>query len=262
MSPKFDTFGDYVSFMQRKAADVLKAAPTLGKTCFLSGTTPVSCCHLQHAVSMDLDFVTKDAMADPSAALKQLKKAFGDALDIYEADRDFGMYRATLKTKGDHKINVDLLSAFESTTPTELNKPKEFPGMSTVGLGKYLRDKVLCLDGRQECKDYFHLCALAAQPGWGEKVKRELLEVEPRVLAEGIQNARDTWDQEKKSLVQIPGMKGPDKKAFFGWLDMVESEVKKRHVAHVTRDIPHEPGPLGTEVEGSRLGATLSGRTA
>lgn len=230
----FKSFEEYKSQIIKLVREIGKAAPSLTRVCYLSGSTPVSCEHLKHVVSMDLDWHSKNATESPGAGMRELKKHFGKDLKFIMTDHEFGMYKAELKYE-DKIISIDAFSSFEDVAPNMISRSPEL-GVETVSLGKYLQSKLACLEDRREIKDLYHLCALEESE---LPVQRLLGRIDQLALAEHIRTTKGDWKEEKSALLpDIAGLQRPSEEKFLSWLDRLEQDVHQRIKASVDEPEP------------------------
>jgi len=210
--------------MLKLVREIAQAAPSLTKVCYLSGSTPVSCEHLKHVVSMDLDWHSKNATESPGNGMRELKKHFGKDLKFIMTDHEFGMYKAELQYGG-KLISIDAFSSFEDVAPNMIARSPEM-GVETISLGKYLQTKLACLEDRREIKDLYHLCALEEA---GLPVQRLLGRIDQLALAEHIRTTKGDWEEEKSALLpDIAGLQRPSEERFLTWLGQLEQDVHQR----------------------------------
>lgn len=220
----FKSFEQYKAQMVKLVREIAKAAPSLTRVCYLSGSTPVSCEHLKHVVSMDLDWHSKNACESPGSGMQELKKHFGKDLKFIMVDHEFGMYKAELRYD-DKTISIDAFSSFEDVAPNMISHSPDL-GVETVALGKYLQTKLACLEDRQEIKDLYHLCALEEA---GLPVQRLLGRIDQLALAEHIRTTKGDWQEEKSALMpDIPGLQRPSEEKFLSWVEQLEKDVHQR----------------------------------
>jgi len=229
----FKSFDEYKSQMVKLVREIARAAPSLTKLCYLSGSTPVACEHLRHVVSMDLDWHGKNAIESPGAGMRELKKHFGKDLEFIMTDHEFGMYKAELKYDG-KVVSIDAFSSFEDVEPNMVRHSKEM-GVETISLGKYLQTKLSCIADRREIKDLYHLCALEEA---GLPVQRQLARIDQLSLAEHIHTTKGDWGEEKAALLpEVTGLQRPSEEKFLAWLTELEQQAHQRIKASM-----EEPG--------------------
>lgn len=220
-------FSEYKKAITELVHEIKAYAPSLVKDCVLGGSTPISCDHLAHVVSLDLDWHTKKANASPRKGVEELKKHFGNKFQVIMADHEYGMYKSELDVNGTI-ISIDAFSNFEAIKPSDMTKSKNL-GVEVVSLGRYLETKIMCIEERQEVKDLYHVCAMAEA---GINVNRALKGIDPLIMQTAIMNGREDWEKVKNDLLPLPGGKGPSEEIFLNWLTLQEKNVKN----HITKD--------------------------
>lgn len=225
----YKNFNEYKKAIIGLVHDIKLHAPALVKDCVLGGSTPISCDHLAHVVSLDLDWHTKEANASPRKGVEELKKHFGKKFQVIMADHEYGMYKSELDVDGTI-ISIDVFSNFENQKPTDFTKSKNLK-VEVVSLGRYLETKIMCLEERQEVKDLYHICAMAEA---GIDVSKSLKGVDPLTLQAAILNGKEDWKNIKQDLLPLPGCKGPSEKIFLNWLELQEKTVSEELKNEVT----------------------------
>ena len=263
----FSSFDEYASLIQSVVLRMAEVSPSLVESCVLHGTSPISCVHLKHAISMDLDFESSGYMENPKAVIPELKKGFGKAIEFYELDYEFGIFRGAVHLgKNKPVIGVDIMSNIGEIESFETETPSFFGGqIQCVNLGRYYRDKLLCLEGRREVKDLYHLYAIQKNnPEMAPRIDRALLRLEPGVLQEHQSLLFENWEQEKSAFTPISGMTAPSHKEFEIWMNhlcelsnspnkAINTNLdKKPHVALITKPMPAEPADIGSKDKRSR----------
>jgi len=225
MTTKIATFDDYKATIQQSVTEVVTAAPELAKTCYLSGTMPVTVIDQPFAMSIDMDWRTKKTHQSPSGIVKTLADTLGDRFEVEEADREFGIYRAIIRPakKGGVLMSLDLFSSFE---PAKTLRTFPVTGVSAESFADYLANKVACLTERMEVKDLFHLCALTKNP----KTARDTWDaigdgIGADELAERIIMAKDDLSSIKSLFAPPPGFSAPTKADFSAWLGDVSQKI-------------------------------------
>ena len=216
------SFEDYKNFISAVLHQLADAAPGLKQNYYVGGTTPISCLDLQHAISFDLDLHTKTEIAPTSQESIQLKRTFRkkDArLEWHQADSAFGMYQGTLFLGNDlPTLSVDLFSNVESAQPNDIRQEPAFSPIPLVTPRRYLREKLSCLEERQEPKDSYHLFCLWSDPRYQNAVEQGIRSLDPPNVVLALEATLLGWPHERDKIFALPGLKPIDETRFRKWL--------------------------------------------
>lgn len=229
-----ETFKDYVHLMQQALSEIAEAIPKSHEKLYLGGTAPVSIRHLRHAISLDLDFHTNQALAPTSLEARSLKKHFKGRLEWFEADHEFGIFRGAIdsgeidQNGGKILIEIDLFSHFEDTPNELLEDGGTWSKFKTTSLHAYLKNKVTCLEERAEAKDLYHLYCLWKERGWSTKVERELSKLDPVSIEKAKATFNRDWREAKTKIRSLKGLKRLDEKALCKWVDALGQKKSRK----------------------------------
>lgn len=216
----FKTFKAYQETMVELVHTISRVAPSLTQVCYLSGSTPISCEHLKHVISIDLDWHSKRATTSPRKGVEELKKFFGKDLEAIMVDHEYGMYKCMLNYNG-IPVNIDAFANFEDINAGDTNKSKLFK-VDTISPKKYLQAKLQCIEEREEVKDLYHLCALDKA---GFAVQKGLNGIDQLKLVAATNRVETEWPIVKKDLLGGKDMKGPTEQEFLDWVQKVKEKA-------------------------------------
>lgn len=164
--------------------------PRLVRTCYWAGTSAIATEELGHRVSFDLDFHSREALADVRPLLAEVQAAFPGRVEVTQPPDEFGSgFQVELGLSGGERVTLEVLSNFEDVPSTDLVPARTVPGVSRVSLERYVADKIQCVAERAEARDLIDLEAVfGARPAMVGLARRALAAQDALLLAERLRS--------------------------------------------------------------------------
>jgi hypothetical protein len=167
---------------------VVAASPRLTRLCYWAGTAAVAAEETGHRRSFDLDFHTREALADVRPILAELARAFTGRIEVVQPPDELGSgFRVVLSLPGGEKMPVEVRSNYEDVPADDLVPSTLAPGLRRVSLARYLADKVQCVAERAEARDLVDILAVVrARPDLEPAARRALRAQDPLIVSERL----------------------------------------------------------------------------
>jgi hypothetical protein len=150
--------------LRRAVREIAARCPRLVAQCYWAGTSAIALEELGHRESFDLDFHSREALADTRPLLAELEQAFPGRIEVVSApDRFGGGFSGVLELAAGVPVTVQVFAGFEAVPDGDLIASATAPRLLRVTLRRYLADKVQCVLERLEARDLLDIAAVVAR---------------------------------------------------------------------------------------------------
>lgn len=218
----------YAELMASTLVAIERAAPAIRDLWYLAGTTPVSVEHLgARVVSVDLDFRTREAFGDIFPEVEAISDAHPGRLDVFQADREFGMMSGQIRLPGRPPVHLDIFCSDEDVPDRDVAPCRALGDFPAATLDAYLRGKADCLSHRLRPKDLYHVACVSTLPGWAGRVQATLGGVPPESLLAVVAETRRRWKSLAREALPFGPVPGMDRETFMGWIGAIEGRAAR-----------------------------------